>query len=39
VKIGWLTTGPHPYFEDFRLRLKDLGCSPSFLIRADDVIQ
>ena len=25
AKIGWLTTGPHPYFEDFRLRLKDLG--------------
>jgi putative ABC transport system substrate-binding protein len=21
VKIGWLTTGPHPYFEDFRSRL------------------
>jgi hypothetical protein len=25
VKIGWLTTGPHPYFDDFRGGLKDLG--------------
>ena len=25
VKIGWLTTGPHPYFEDFRRGMKDLG--------------
>jgi putative ABC transport system substrate-binding protein len=25
VKIGWLTTGPHPYLDDFRRGMKDLG--------------
>src|SRR4029450_7590589 len=25
VKIGWLTTGPHPLLQDFRGRLRELG--------------
>ena len=25
AKIGWLTTGPHPFLQDFRARLRDLG--------------
>jgi putative ABC transport system substrate-binding protein len=25
VKIGWLTTGPHPFLQDFRGRLRELG--------------
>jgi ABC-type sugar transport system substrate-binding protein len=36
VKIGWLTTGPHPYFDDFRDGLKDLAAE---LLRSDRILK